>query len=510
MLLSLLLVLVGCGSSPLPPRELSVEAAEALGEASLEDLREEERRLLKRRENDADPVAVDAAIATMRLAMLDFEVAPDRRKQAELWVASLPPEDPASRLVRVELALRDGDLATARRFLGTGAPSTDEERLLYARIALAGGEPGAALSWMNGVAELSALRVRLLRVRILHAAGRQEEGAQELRSILLDHPDHLLAQVMRVELGAPEVQVQLADLVQVRYRLPDRLRARVLGAQARALFSRGDVAKATSVAELSRATDGTDPDALLVLAAAHARKGQLREALADLGSASPVAPDVLVARILLLLDQDRVEQAEAVLKEQERLQAQAALVPGLLYLVQAEGRGERPQGPTPPPLRPVLVWAAALASALALEPEAVDRLTDAMSAASSSSNPFENELVARIQMRRAILGGPEQGKIDAREAVIRWPEDPAMHLLLGSFYEASPKATSRALAAAHYNRACSLAPDYARAWYERGRFYQDAPDERTRDAWTRYLALDPSGPRARRAAEFLASTAPSR
>ncbi|HNH45407.1 MAG TPA: hypothetical protein PKY30_00115 [Myxococcota bacterium] len=508
MLLGLLLVLLGCGSPPLPPRELGAEAAEALGDASLDSLREEEQRLLKRRENDPDPVAVDAAIATIRLAILDFEVAPDRRKQVEMWVASLPPEDPASRLVRAELALRDGDLATARRFLGPGAPTTDEERLLYARIALAGGEPGAALSWMNGVQELAALRVRLLRVRILHAAGRQEEGAQELRSILLDYPDHLLAQVLRVELGAPEVQVQLADLVQVRYRLPNRLRARVLGAQARALLARGDAAKAVSIAELSRAMDGTDPDALLVLAAAHARKGQLREGLADLGSASPAAADVLVARILLLLDLDRVEQADALLKEQERLQAQAALLPGLHYLVQAEGRGERPQEPTPPPLRPVLVWAAALASALALEPEAVDRLTDAMSAASSSSNPFENELVARIQMRRAILGGPEKGLIDAREAVIRWPEDPAMHLLLGSFYEASPKATSRALAAAHYNRACSLSPEYARAWYERGRFYQDAPDERTRDAWTRYLALDPSGPRAKRAAEFLASTAP--
>ena len=102
-----------------------------------------------------------------------------------------------------------------------------------------------------------------------------------------------------------------------------------------------------------------------------------------------------------------------------------------------------------------------------------------------------------------MLRGLPEGQEEARNAVLRWPEEPGVHLMLGLYFEGGPATTSRALAAAHFVRATSLAPDFARAWYERGRFYQDSPDEHTRESWTHYLELGPSGPRARRASDFL-------
>lgn len=500
----LLLLLFACGE-PAQPRQLGEEAAEALGSARLDHLLSEERRIEQRLPSEEDPLTAEAALAMVRLESLYFEPSPEHLAQVESWAAEHP-EEP-SRLVRAALALREGNVAQTRRILGPSPPADDEERILYGRIALAGGEPLAGIPWLDALKSPGTPRARLLRAQLWAAGGKLEEARQEVRSLLLDDPDCLSAQVLRVELAQPEVQVQLADLVQVRYQLPTRLRARVLGVQAMALLKKGEFQKALAVAEVARTLDGTNPDALLVIADGKARKGSLREAWSELSSAPSTSAEAQVALLLLLLDLDRMEDAEKMLDHLESTQAQAGLLPGLRFLLAVAGKGERPEGPTPPPSRPALVYARLLAAAQALEPSAVEQITEALPLLEAATNPFEERLTGRLLVQRAILEGPEAGQEDARTAIIRWPEDPGVHLWLGLYYEAGQKTTSRALAAAHLSRATSIGPDFARAWYERGRFYQDAPDEHTREAWTRYLALGPSGARARRATEFLVNQA---
>lgn len=496
------LMLLACGA-PQAPRALSEETAEALGSGRLDQLLKEINTVKNRIPQEADPAEAEAALAMLKVQSFYFETSPQRLQEVEEWVATRPPGDPVSRLVRAELALRVGNVGEARKILGPSPPAQDEERILYARIALAGGEPLAGIPWLDALENPSMPRARLLKAELLAGGGKLEEARQEVRSLLLDDPDQLWAQVLRVQFSQPEVQVQLADLVQIRYQLPSRFRAKVLGAQARALLLKGDPEKAVAVATLARALDGTDADAMLVVADGEARAGKLRDAFSDLGSVSLTSADAQVARLLLLLDLDRIEEAKAMLQNLETMQAQAGLLPGLEYLLSVAGLGEHPDGPAPPPSRPALRYALLLAAAQAMEPDAAEQIAAALPELEAATNPFEARLTGRLQMQRAILAGALAGPEIARSAVIRWPEDPGVHLWLGLFFETGNKTTSRALAAAHFARATAISPEFARAWYERGRFYQDAPDEHTREAWTHYLELSPSGPRAKRAAAFL-------
>jgi hypothetical protein len=250
--------------------------------------------------------------------------------------------------------------------------------------------------------------------------------------------------------------------------------------------------------------DATEPCALLVVADSLARAGKLQAALEALEPGSWTDPDIQIARILLLLELDRLEAADALLAELNRRQALVGLATGLRYVVQVVGRGERPDIPAPPPDRPILSWARGIALAQGLDLEAPSQLSEALSLALRSEHPFEKRLAGRIQLARARTLPEAEGLLDARAALRLWPDDSGMHLQLGLFYEAQGRVTGRATAAAHFNRATALCGECALALYEQGRFYQDSPDSRTQDAWTRYLALKPSGPRAERIADFLA------
>ncbi len=480
----------GCSPAPLPEQEVAWEVAAALGSARQDVLLEEEERL-EDRGNGAE------GLALVRLALLDFAPSPERLLAVEGWLGGLAPGE--GRLVRAELALRAGDVGRARQLLGPSPPETDLERLLYARLAAAGGEPGAGIAWLEGLTEPAASG-RLLRVRLLAAAGRGEEAQAELRELLRQDMDLLMAQVLRVELAPLPVRASLADLVQIRYRLPTVLKARVLGAQAQALLLAGDTGKAVPLAEAAVRLDAEARTAALVLADSEARAGRLRRALGMLGDPAWIDAELQVARLLLLLDLDRIGEAGAFIDDLDRRQALAGLVPAFRYLIAVAGRGEAVSGPEPVWDRPVLAWARALHAIQALRPGAMDATSAALDQARAAANPFERRLTPRIQVARAALAGPEDGKADLRDAIGRWPDDPGLHLAAAQLYESGLRA--RARAASHYQRAVALCEDCARAWYELGRFYQDSPDDRTRVAWTHYLSLEPSGPRADRVRSF--------
>lgn len=494
------MLFAACAGTFEPP-PLQEDVAAALAQAQPKALQDTIARLQARPPDDA----ILAALAQLQLALQDYYIAPAQLDDVNHWAEQRPPDDPLSRLLRADLALRTGDIARARQILGPAAPSTDEERYLYARISLAAAEASTGLVWLEGLSAPSTPRSRLLRARLLMAAGQADAARQEIHSLLVEAPELISAQVARVEVSQTEVQAQLADLVLLRYNLPERLKAYVLALQARALLGK-DKDKAQTIAFLAQAIDGTEPDALLVLADADARQGKLRSAFADLEPAPLSSPDPQIARLLLLLDLDRLDEAQAFLNDLEHRQVLSGLLPSLQYLLSVGGFNKHPEIPLPPIVRPLDAYNQAIAAILALDPLATQECSDAMERLRESTNPFELGLIGRLLAQRAILQGEQGGIHDARQAILDYPEDPAVHMLIGNFYELSHRPTGRALAAAHYSRATLLGPELARAWFERGRFYQDAPDNRTREAWTQYLALDPSGPRAQRASTYLQTT----
>ena len=107
-------------------------------------------------------------------------------------------------------------------------------------------------------------------------------------------------------------------------------------------------------------------------------------------------------------------------------------------------------------------------------------------------------------MALGAMTAMEGGLPAAAEAARRGAADAATHTQLALFYEAIGR---RAMAAQHFDRAVVVGPEYARGWYEKGRFYEDADDgqARSREAWTRYLGLSPSGPRAERVSSYVAT-----
>jgi len=415
-------------------------------------------------------------------------------------------------VLRAAEALARQDIAGAAAALGRERPADDEERLLFARIAWRGGDLDRAIQHFSSMERGEAPRYLLARAEILAQAGRQSEARAAVNVVLQGHPGHAAATILRIELAdlAPEnVLLEVAGLLAspAGKNLPPRLEGRLEVLRARAYLARRDMPAAREAIERGLARDGANPDLLYLLAADLAGAQKLTAALHEITTvveARPGSAEAQTAYILLLLDLDRVEQAENAVFALEAEKMLPELTPVLDTLVSVWGLQERPSTALLPPqlTTPLGATAAALLSVQERSPDALTALALAADALQSSADPFLRRLAPRLVAMKAVVAGDPDGEPLARAALDANAEDPAVHLFVARFYEAADK---KVLAAQHFDRAAQLGPEFGLAWYEKGRFYLDARDgfARSGAAWRNFMALAPSGPRAVRAKDTL-------
>ncbi len=415
-------------------------------------------------------------------------------------------------ILRAGEALARQDVSGASAALGRERPVDDEERLLFARIMARGGDLDRALAHFDTMDRPDQPRYRLARAEVLAAAGRSDEARALVKAALLAAPDHAAARTLALELDAapPEAVVAAVDTFlqsPAGAGLAPRLDGRLQALRARAFLAMGASADAKDAIERGLARDGANPDLLFLRAADLAAAQQTTAALHELKNvvgARPGAAEAQAAYVLLLLELDRVEEAEEVVMRLDAAHMLANLTPILDTLVSVWGNQEAPSAPLLPPQRetPLGAYAAALLAVQDRSVDALDVLGAAVAATKGSPDPFERRLSPRLIAMQALVAGSPDGDTFVTEALATNAEDPAVHVFAGRYFE---KADRKAIAAQHFDRAAQLGPELGLAWYEKGRFYLDARDgfARSGAAWRTFLALAPSGPRATRAKETL-------
>ncbi len=135
---------------------------------------------------------------------------------------------------------------------------------------------------------------------------------------------------------------------------------------------------------------------------------------------------------------------------------------------------------------------------------AVARLEAAAVRLAQDPDPLLRRLAPRALALAAWSAGPVDGRRFAVEALRNGRDDGWVHVQLGRMEDAG---SNRRDAARHFERAVELGPELALAHYHRGNFFLDDPRRGERKetwaSWRRYLALDPTGPRAERASRHL-------
>lgn len=459
--------------------------------------------VLKQRHADAELAELDLVV------WAEFDGDPARLTEARriLDEARLDAHRRAMLTAQLELAL--GHARGAVSAVGLEQPQDDEERWLMARIALAqapdaAGSSGAdrANDLLAELEEPGAPRYRLARARALAAAGLTGPSVALVNAVLAASPLHAGARVMAMEaLPDGPSRADAARALQSDTTLEPRLAGRASATRVRALLGAG-LGPALSLAREGLQRDGQNVDLLLVVADDAQARGRALEALGTLEGIPVFDERVWIARVLTLLQLDRVVEADAAVTEHASESPDVAQTLRAVVAGSAGGQASVPEGP----VTPLRAAAQALSAVQALSPDALAAV-DAAVVPVDTSEPGAGFLLALQRRVRALRVGlvpasaltPETARL-----LDCCAQDPAAHVALGRAYE---QAGNRALAAQHFDRAVVLGSETAMAWYERGRFYEDAGDglSRSSQSWHSYLALAPSGARAERVAERVAS-----
>ena len=467
-----------------------------------------EGRMEQQRASKPNP-DLSAALAEIRLTLWSDYNGDPARLQFVTRTLATPAGIDRHRLVflRASEALAREDLVGARASIGTEPAGDDEERLLVARLWARSDDVSRALENFARMTNPEAPRYRLAMAAILASAGRLDEARAAVQKVITADREHTAANLALIELerGKPATRVASADIFLSRFRdknLPPRFEGRVNVVRARAYAAMGLVGKAREAADAGLARDGTNPELLYVVAvdqASHQRNVAAISELDTVIAARPGDGAAQTARVLLLLDLDRVDEASAAVKAMVDAQILPDLTGTLNALISVGGRQETAE----PPLNAVALstplgrYAQAFALARQRDPTTPMAANEAHDAVVDSGDPFLIRLAPRLRALAATTTPPEGAAAAIAIAEAEAGEDPVAHLLLGRYFESIGR---RVAAAQHFDRATDLGPQVGLAWYERGRFYKGAPDGRARsdDAWHTYLALAPTGPRADR------------
>lgn len=429
-----------------------------------------------------DP-AVAVALAELRLDIwLDVDGDPGRLHAAEQVAADLHGVDQhRAAMLRAALALAHDQADAAAAAMSGQLLQDDEERLLAARIDLARGDLPSALRAFDDLAAPDTNRVRIIRSHVAEAAGRH---ADAVAFVTHDRGGPLVAYarfLVDVAPLAPKERVDAADTF-LKDHLTDPLPPRVVGGvralQARAWAELGDRPAQRNAVAAGIARDGTNVYLTWLHAAETARAGNLLRSLDELDTSLRFRPgnaDMHRAKALLLLDLDRRDELEKAL---------ADVAPRDRAVVDT-----------------IVRWEDHTDAPTAADEAELERMALQVR---GSDDPFLQRFAPRFAAWQAQAGGAKAVEAWVKTLRDEGADDGPAHIALARWDLAHK---NRVRAAQHIDRAAKLSPEYAAAWYWRGTFWQDAPmgAARARDAFHSYLALAPTGPRARAVADQVAS-----
>lgn len=389
--------------------------------------------------------------------------------------------------------------ASALAAIGREPAGDDEERLLRARIQSALGDHDAALAQLGGVVAAKEPRYQLGRVAVLAQAGRLAEARGIVASLVARNPNHVATRLweLRLREGTPQELAAAAAVFRRTYGavgLSPRQEGEAAWLEARAWLAAGDSSRAVAAARTGLARDGTHRDLLLLLAQQSMADSELVATAGELLALHQLYradPQVRTDLVLALLEVDRVEEARA-LADEANPPLQALLRAVVSAWVPEEGGAAPAEFGASTPLG---AYAGALLAAQAHRADAALLAAEAATLLDAADDPFVRRLAPRTRALAATLQPEPRAATEVNALRRAGSGDSAAHVFIARYFERNG---SRALAAQHFDRAVELEPELGWALYEKGRFYADAndPQDRSRRAWTDYLALAPSGARA--------------
>jgi hypothetical protein len=515
-----ILVLIGGGflmqqgASAVRSAAIYSEISETLSRASYRDLLAVESRLEIFVDDEDHLEAHLAGLALVKVLLwADYTGGPDRLQSAKELLAragALGQGDDLTALARGWQAFHLGDPVAAAALVADLSQEDPEVLLLQARCAAGLGQADAARDAAARAVALAPGSPRFLlgQARVCMALSDVEcargalEAAQALRSG--DPAIEVLALEFAAGTRRPrEVIAPIeAFIAELDESVPPRIAGRAHFLHYRLLRATDELEAADRAMELAVAADPSNPTYLFHHAVDFLAAGRPSSALRNAQASVESQPAEWRYHDLLawtLLAMDRVEELSAhldAIDPEMKAQPHYTLLQAALQL---EGYGRQDEALDlldAPALAqdPVASWLRARVRGQG-QREAAERLAQAL-------DPLPRMLADRATAealgdRSLDLQTFKAGLYDLSENT-----DPAVELALAAALEARGDKEGARL---KFDRAVTLGEGIALAHYLRGQFYMDARDnmKTTADSWKQYLALDPSGPRADRARQFM-------
>lgn len=479
------------------------EALQAVAAQDLQGLQQIEAQLASRLEQSPQDATANASFALVELVLWqEYTGDISRLKQASqagATAAQAGGEGRSVALVYAYKALAQGNLDSAESNLKAVREIPEGEHL-RSELALARGELDQARMHADRAVELApeSPRYELALARVCVAQGdtRCSQQALEDAGQLGGGPEvSLLALQQETASGAPSAQLKAVQTFLEDPDLHARVHSQAQIWRAELLARSGKAAEAAVAVQEGLGRDPDNPDLLLNLAALQASQGQHREALASLERASASRPldfRIQGARLQVLIELDRVTQAERLLAQLPEDPRRDTLE-GLLDLF---ARSD-PQHAKELAQRRLKLGQDPLATyvlGFALGRLGLDRASEMLGEAHAelrvSENPFDSRLASRALAAQALF----DRDLDLGRQALQG-KDPIALILVAQLY--APEDPKRAEAL--YDQAVILGPETALVHYARGQYYSEKLENSTQAlaSFSSYLALSPSGERAR-------------
>ncbi len=524
-----LLVLAVFGLAGFGSGRAITNSAEAIASDRYDRLLEAEAsigELLPSEGEHGDP-AVLAGAARVELALwAEHQPYPERMdKAAALIEQALADEAPPqeAQLAAAELAAWQWRVHDARAALEAYGRKDAPAKLVHARLASIDGDLDAAIEAAAEASRLDPGSARAARVLtdLQLQAGRLDEARSSLeraRSLSPNDPRLTVLELLVRHHEDPEqlpgAARELAEQMSKRY-TPARVEAELFERVARALPGTNRSATRDWAWQQAWAKDATDPDLMLWAARKDIEEHHLLDAHDKLVKAVHFRPgdlDLRLSLLRLLIDLDRMDEARSLIVEAKALrpgQPELALLEAWPVVMDSLPSADaaslaRVQALLAPTLardpdHAEALWLLGLAKLAADEEGALADLTRANQHMLDVEEPLQRDLVSRALASLILARHPGSPRL-LEHLDANAQDDPWVHLFLAWSHA---QRGSRTKAAQRLAMAVETSPELARAHYERARFHSEIQrNERlAREAFARYLRLEPSGERAERARE---------
>ena len=471
-----------------------------------------------------DPLVL-AGAARVELALwAEHQPYPERLTEATALVAralaaDVPP--PEAHLASAELAAWQWRIDDALEALA--AYGQDDTDALMVRAAIAGIEEDwdtaiAAAERATAAAPGSARTLRVLTELQLDAE-RIDDARASLAKARAAGPGNPRLDVLQLAIdhhadpsALPTAARELSGLLSQRY-TPARVEAELFERVAEMLPGAAKSATRDWAYQQAFTKDATDPDLLLYFARKDVSERHLVSALEKLDKAVRFRPgdlDLRLAMVRLLIDLDRMDQAREQVDQAEALRPahpDLALLrawPLVMDALPSSPPGSLAQAKAA--LAPLLAaqpehaearWLLGLTKLATGEPDALAELTRSNQHMLDVKDASQRELVSRALASLVMAGHPGTPRL-LEHLESNAQDDPWVHLFLAW---SGAKRGSRSKATRRLAMAVESGPEMARAHWEQGSYARGTlrNEALAREAYARYLRLEPSGRRAAQA-----------